>query len=79
MNQLAHGKRGFEYGCWGFSMCGHHRPARLRRQTMNIVLDGEWCCKICDFGLTFTLESTHMTVRSLQARHAKFALRAPRA
>lgn len=35
-------------------------------KTMNIVLDKELNCKICDFGLTFTLENTHMTVRSLQ-------------
>lgn len=35
-------------------------------KTMNIVLDKELNCKICDFGLTLTLDSTHMTVRSLQ-------------
>lgn len=35
-------------------------------KTMNIVLDKELNCKICDFGLTITLERTHMTVRSLQ-------------
>lgn len=35
-------------------------------KTMNIVLDKELNCKICDFGLTLTLDSTHMTVKSLQ-------------
>eukprot|EP00445_Apocalathium_hangoei_P017495 CAMPEP_0203901886 /NCGR_PEP_ID=MMETSP0359-20131031/43974_1 /ASSEMBLY_ACC=CAM_ASM_000338 /TAXON_ID=268821 /ORGANISM="Scrippsiella Hangoei, Strain SHTV-5" /LENGTH=941 /DNA_ID=CAMNT_0050825609 /DNA_START=38 /DNA_END=2863 /DNA_ORIENTATION=+ len=35
-------------------------------KTMNIVLDAELNCKICDFGLTITLENTHVTVRSLQ-------------
>jgi len=35
-------------------------------KTMNIVLDEELNCKICDFGLTVTLEKTHVTVRSLQ-------------
>mmetsp|Transcript_15225 Transcript_15225/g.47870 ORF Transcript_15225/g.47870 Transcript_15225/m.47870 type:complete len:143 (+) Transcript_15225:111-539(+) len=33
---------------------------------MNVVLDEELNCKICDFGLTITLEKTHLTVRSLQ-------------
>lgn len=35
-------------------------------KTLNIVLDAELNCKICDFGLTITLENTHLTVRSLQ-------------
>eukprot|EP00927_Polykrikos_kofoidii_P023965 TRINITY_DN21889_c0_g3_i1.p1 TRINITY_DN21889_c0_g3~~TRINITY_DN21889_c0_g3_i1.p1 ORF type:complete len:797 (-),score=102.35 TRINITY_DN21889_c0_g3_i1:491-2881(-) len=35
-------------------------------KTMNIVLDAELNCKICDFGLTVTLERTHLTVVSLQ-------------
>lgn len=35
-------------------------------KTMNIVLDEDLNCKICDFGLTVTLEKTHVTVRSLQ-------------
>merc|ERR1719502_89195 len=35
-------------------------------KTMNIVLDHELNCKICDFGLTITLERTHLTVKSLQ-------------
>jgi len=35
-------------------------------KTMNIVLDMELNCKICDFGLTITLEKTHLTVKSLQ-------------
>lgn len=35
-------------------------------KTMNIVLDTEFNCKICDFGLTITLERTHLTVKSLQ-------------
>jgi len=35
-------------------------------KTMNIVMDNELNCKICDFGLTITLDNTHMTVRSLQ-------------
>lgn len=35
-------------------------------KTMNIVLDKDLNCKICDFGLTLTLDSTHLTVRSLQ-------------
>jgi len=35
-------------------------------KTMNIVLDKDLNCKICDFGLTLTLEATHMTVKSLQ-------------
>uniref|UniRef100_A0A7S4R8A9 Protein kinase domain-containing protein n=1 Tax=Alexandrium monilatum TaxID=311494 RepID=A0A7S4R8A9_9DINO len=35
-------------------------------KTMNIVMDEELNCKICDFGLTITLEKTHLTVRSLQ-------------
>mmetsp|Transcript_57382 Transcript_57382/g.133779 ORF Transcript_57382/g.133779 Transcript_57382/m.133779 type:complete len:143 (-) Transcript_57382:109-537(-) len=33
---------------------------------MNIVLDEELNCKICDFGLTLTLEKTHVTVKALQ-------------
>lgn len=43
-------------------LCVVHRDLK----TMNIVLDEELNCKICDFGLTITLEKTHMTVRSLQ-------------
>lgn len=35
-------------------------------KTMNIVLDTDLNCKICDFGLTITLERTHLTVKSLQ-------------
>lgn len=35
-------------------------------KTMNIVMDMELNCKICDFGLTITLENTHLTVKSLQ-------------
>eukprot|EP00927_Polykrikos_kofoidii_P060060 TRINITY_DN55130_c0_g1_i1.p1 TRINITY_DN55130_c0_g1~~TRINITY_DN55130_c0_g1_i1.p1 ORF type:complete len:747 (+),score=83.40 TRINITY_DN55130_c0_g1_i1:232-2241(+) len=35
-------------------------------KTMNIVLDLELNCKICDFGLTVTLERTHLTVLSVQ-------------
>ncbi|CAK0889408.1 unnamed protein product [Prorocentrum cordatum] len=35
-------------------------------KTMNIVLDAEHNCKICDFGLTVTLEKTHLTVRHVQ-------------
>eukprot|EP00927_Polykrikos_kofoidii_P003766 TRINITY_DN11518_c0_g2_i2.p1 TRINITY_DN11518_c0_g2~~TRINITY_DN11518_c0_g2_i2.p1 ORF type:complete len:261 (-),score=51.33 TRINITY_DN11518_c0_g2_i2:46-828(-) len=35
-------------------------------KTMNIVLDAALNCKICDFGLTVTLERTHLTVRSMQ-------------
>jgi len=35
-------------------------------KTMNIVMDEELNCKICDFGLTITLERTHMTVKALQ-------------
>jgi len=35
-------------------------------KTMNIVLDNSLNCKICDFGLTITLERTHLTVQSLQ-------------
>jgi len=36
-------------------------------KTMNIVLDeAQRNCKICDFGLTVTLEMTHLTVKSLQ-------------
>jgi len=35
-------------------------------KTMNIVLDEMWNAKICDFGLTVTLEKTHMTVKALQ-------------
>jgi serine/threonine protein kinase len=35
-------------------------------KTMNIVLDLALSCKICDFGLTITLEKTHLTVRHIQ-------------
>mmetsp|Transcript_102207 Transcript_102207/g.288731 ORF Transcript_102207/g.288731 Transcript_102207/m.288731 type:complete len:675 (+) Transcript_102207:90-2114(+) len=35
-------------------------------KTMNIVMDAALNCKICDFGLTITLEKTHATVRALQ-------------
>lgn len=35
-------------------------------KTMNVILDTELNCKICDFGLTITLERTHMTVYGLQ-------------
>jgi serine/threonine protein kinase len=35
-------------------------------KTMNIVLDTDLNCKICDFGLTVTLERTHLTVKTLQ-------------
>jgi len=35
-------------------------------KTMNIVLDVDLSCKICDFGLTVTLEKTHLTVRHVQ-------------
>lgn len=35
-------------------------------KTMNIVLDMLLNCKICDFGLSLTLERTHITVRTLQ-------------
>jgi len=35
-------------------------------KSMNIVLDRELNCKICDFGLTLTLERSHVTVKSLQ-------------
>lgn len=35
-------------------------------KTMNIILDNDLNCKICDFGLTVTLERTHLTVRHLQ-------------
>lgn len=35
-------------------------------KTMNIVMDDRANCKICDFGLTITLEKTHMTIKSLQ-------------
>lgn len=34
-------------------------------KTMNIILDDKLNCKICDFGLTVTLERTHLTVRHL--------------
>lgn len=35
-------------------------------KTANVVLDDDLSCKICDFGLTVTLDRSHMTVRSLQ-------------
>eukprot|EP00929_Paragymnodinium_shiwhaense_P112823 TRINITY_DN81095_c0_g1_i1.p1 TRINITY_DN81095_c0_g1~~TRINITY_DN81095_c0_g1_i1.p1 ORF type:complete len:1040 (+),score=179.24 TRINITY_DN81095_c0_g1_i1:63-3122(+) len=35
-------------------------------KTMNVVLDDDLSCKICDFGLTITLERSHLTVRHLQ-------------
>lgn len=35
-------------------------------KTHNIVLDSETTCKICDFGLTVTLEQSHLTVKALQ-------------
>lgn len=35
-------------------------------KTMNIVLDHDLNCKICDFGLALSLERSHMTIRSLQ-------------
>lgn len=35
-------------------------------KTRNIVLDEDLNCKICDFGLTVTLEKSHLTVLSLQ-------------
>lgn len=35
-------------------------------KTMNIVMDRLLNCKICDFGLSITLERTHVTVKTLQ-------------
>lgn len=35
-------------------------------KTANIVLDAELNCKICDFGLTVSLEKTHLTVAGVQ-------------
>eukprot|EP00930_Biecheleria_cincta_P038776 TRINITY_DN26647_c0_g1_i1.p1 TRINITY_DN26647_c0_g1~~TRINITY_DN26647_c0_g1_i1.p1 ORF type:complete len:945 (-),score=154.17 TRINITY_DN26647_c0_g1_i1:62-2653(-) len=35
-------------------------------KTLNVILDSGLNCKICDFGLTVTLERTHMTVYGLQ-------------
>eukprot|EP00928_Gymnodinium_smaydae_P070470 TRINITY_DN54298_c0_g1_i1.p1 TRINITY_DN54298_c0_g1~~TRINITY_DN54298_c0_g1_i1.p1 ORF type:complete len:835 (-),score=130.38 TRINITY_DN54298_c0_g1_i1:106-2610(-) len=35
-------------------------------KTLNIVLDLSLSCKICDFGLTITLERTHLTVAAIQ-------------
>lgn len=35
-------------------------------KTMNIVLDKAWNCKICDFGLTVSLDRSHLTVDRLQ-------------
>jgi len=35
-------------------------------KTANVILDDDLNCKICDFGLTITLERTHMTVWGLQ-------------
>lgn len=35
-------------------------------KTLNVILDNKLSCKICDFGLTVTLEQTHMTIYGLQ-------------
>lgn len=35
-------------------------------KTANVILDDDLNCKICDFGLTITLDRTHMTVYGLQ-------------
>eukprot|EP00927_Polykrikos_kofoidii_P023964 TRINITY_DN21889_c0_g2_i1.p1 TRINITY_DN21889_c0_g2~~TRINITY_DN21889_c0_g2_i1.p1 ORF type:complete len:747 (-),score=111.13 TRINITY_DN21889_c0_g2_i1:317-2320(-) len=35
-------------------------------KTLNIVLDTELNCKICDFGMTVTLERTHLTILRLE-------------
>eukprot|EP00927_Polykrikos_kofoidii_P072957 TRINITY_DN69036_c0_g1_i1.p1 TRINITY_DN69036_c0_g1~~TRINITY_DN69036_c0_g1_i1.p1 ORF type:complete len:433 (+),score=56.26 TRINITY_DN69036_c0_g1_i1:26-1324(+) len=35
-------------------------------KTANVLLDDQLRCKICDFGLTVTLERTHLTVMGLQ-------------
>jgi len=35
-------------------------------KSMNVVLDLELNCKICDFGLTVTLERSHLTVAAMQ-------------
>jgi len=35
-------------------------------KTMNVVLDSDLNCKICDFGLSLTLERTHQTVKALE-------------
>lgn len=35
-------------------------------KTMNIVLTTDLHCKICDFGMTLTLERTHVTIMKLQ-------------
>ncbi|CAE7898284.1 unnamed protein product, partial [Symbiodinium sp. KB8] len=35
-------------------------------KTANVILDDDLNCKICDFGLTITLDRTHMTVWGLQ-------------
>jgi len=52
----------------GLSYLHDLSPAVVHRdlKTMNIVLDENMSAKICDFGLTFSLDRTHLTVMSLQ-------------
>eukprot|EP00403_Amphidinium_massartii_P015030 CAMPEP_0178423996 /NCGR_PEP_ID=MMETSP0689_2-20121128/27981_1 /TAXON_ID=160604 /ORGANISM="Amphidinium massartii, Strain CS-259" /LENGTH=690 /DNA_ID=CAMNT_0020045617 /DNA_START=79 /DNA_END=2151 /DNA_ORIENTATION=+ len=50
----------------GLSYLHEHRIVHRDLKTMNVVLDGELNCKICDFGLSFTLERTHLTVKALE-------------
>lgn len=45
-----------------------HRYGIIHRdlKSMNIVLDNELNCKVCDFGMSVTLERSHLTVPGMQ-------------
>lgn len=50
----------------GLSFLHEQNVVHRDLKTANVILDDSLNCKICDFGLTITLDRTHMTVYGLQ-------------